>query len=96
MLLSPWVDMSDARASQGVNAQYDYLPPDLIELFALLICQGDAHRIDKDNGAAEHSPPIHPNDPRVSPINGDLSGLPPMLIHVGQCEVSSPFSITKP
>jgi epsilon-lactone hydrolase len=30
---------------------------------------------------------IQLSDPRVSPINADLSGLPPMLIHVGDHEV---------
>jgi len=27
-----------------------------------------------------------PSDPVISPINSDLSNLPPMLVHVGQCE----------
>ena len=34
VLLSPWVDLIDARRSTRINAKYDYLPRDLIEMFA--------------------------------------------------------------
>ncbi|MDQ4112715.1 MAG: alpha/beta hydrolase, partial [Actinomycetota bacterium] len=39
-------------------------------------------------------PDGHVNDPHVSPNSGDLSGLPPVLIHVGDCEVLLSHSTT--
>ena len=30
---------------------------------------------------------IHPCDPRVSPVRGDLSGLPPTLVHASEAEM---------
>ena len=52
-------------------AQYDYLPINRIEFFAK-IAAGEGRAL---------------NDPSVSPSYADLSGLPPTLVHAGECEV---------
>jgi acetyl esterase/lipase len=117
VLLSPWVDMTDTRPSQTKHEQYDYLPHDLVELFAAASCEGEAATsqglgfarafsksgsataladADGNNGGGSSPAPsssgpvaVDRADPSVSPIYGDLSRLPPMLIHVGQCEVGA-------
>jgi acetyl esterase/lipase len=30
---------------------------------------------------------VRPTDPRISPLRGDLSGLPPILVHASECEM---------
>ena len=50
-LISPWVDLTDSRRSTRINAKYDYLPRDLIELFADLVS--------RDNRSDPLFSPIH-------------------------------------
>jgi acetyl esterase/lipase len=40
-----------------------------------------------DRMAAHYLGGTDPKHPGVSPIFGDLRGLPPLLIHVGECEI---------
>ena len=51
VLVSPWVDLTDSRRSTRINAKYDYLPRDLIELFADLVS--------RDNRSDPLFSPIH-------------------------------------
>ncbi len=61
-------------------------------------CSGDSYKTQKENDPwltpevmyvtwKQYAPDLDPKLPLVSPIYGDLSGLPPMLIHVGEHEV---------
>jgi acetyl esterase/lipase len=71
--LSPAVDLADLRSSWDVNGPFDYLTPIRDHVLTLL--------------PAYLGPEGDPRLPLVSPINGDLAGLPPLLIHVGGREV---------
>ncbi|MBI5608536.1 MAG: alpha/beta hydrolase fold domain-containing protein, partial [Deltaproteobacteria bacterium] len=71
-LLSPAVDLADQRPSWEHNLPYDYLSPMVVHLEGFVPSYlGDAD----------------PALPLASPIRGDLAGLPPLLIHVGEREV---------
>ena len=69
-LMSPWVDLSMSMPSHQSNAAYDYL--------GTLGHQGE--------WGAAYAGELGVSDPRVSPLLADLSGLPPLLIHVGGAE----------
>lgn len=76
ILMSPWVDLTLSCDSWETNKEFDYLPRP---------------------GAGNHMNPINaylgPNmdkylmHPYVSPLFGDMHGLPPMLIQSGDAEV---------
>ncbi len=68
---SPWVDLSCRSASLDTNDRR----------CAMLF--GDSVR----RGAQLYLDGADPYDPLVSPVYADLSGLPPLLIHVSDCEV---------
>jgi len=112
MLCSPWVDLiigsHDERPSTWRNAPVDYLPEDLIDLFARCAC-GEAGEAGEAAApppglaaapapaaapaaapapaAAAAAPALTRDDPRCSPLHASLDGLPPLLIHAGECEV---------
>lgn len=71
ILLSPWVDLTCSRPSVERNARFDW----------------------GDGGYLKHWVPLYlpakvfADDPRVSPLYADLSGLPPMQLHVGTAEL---------
>lgn len=69
-LISPWTDMTCSGLSRITHRKIDPLIP--------------AHRI-KDV-AHMYAGGISLSDPRLSPLFADLSGLPPILIHVGEKE----------
>ncbi len=69
--LSPWTDLSCTGASLKTNEKAD---PML-----------SSRSIDKLAGAYYGS--ASPTNPLVSPIYGDLSGLPPLLIYVSNTEI---------
>lgn len=70
-LVSPWVDLAEGGMSYGLKAESD------------IYCSVPGLR----QGAATYLAGADPRDPRASPLFGDLSGLPPILIHVGSEEV---------
>lgn len=71
--LSPCVDLAQRGDSMRTRADADpYLSPD-----------GLAATVRRYFAGAEHDL----LDPRVSPLYGDLAGLPPVLIHVGDDEI---------
>ena len=71
VLFSPWVDLKGGGASVAENSARD---PMIV---------GD--KITK--GAALYLAGADPEEPFASPLYGDLSALPPTLIHVGSDEV---------
>ncbi|TKY86956.1 hypothetical protein EX895_003633 [Sporisorium graminicola] len=76
MLFSPWVDLTMSCDSWDTNAEFDYLPmpksgDHMNPVFAYL-----GENIDK-----------YLTHPYVSPLFGDLHGLPPLLIQCGDAEV---------
>lgn len=71
LLLSPWTDLTGSGASLQANSE------------ACAFFTGDMIR----NGADHYVAEADASDPFVSPLFGDLSGLPPMRIYVGNTEV---------
>lgn len=71
VLLSPWTDLSCSLPAMKENASKD---PMLDPILALERARSYAGSLDL-------------RDPAVSPLYGDLSGLPPLLIHVGSDEI---------
>ena len=70
-LISPWVDLEMTGASIDAKDAIDPL----------------IHRAYLEMLAQAYLPPgIDRKDPRVSPLHGDLSGLPPILVQVGSAE----------
>ena len=69
--LSPWVDMEMTGESHKAKADVDAI----IEKGVL------------EQMAKAYAGDSSPNDPFISPIHSDLSGLPPMLIQAGTAEV---------
>jgi epsilon-lactone hydrolase len=69
--LSPWTDLAMTGQSLRMNARRD---PSLVPERAQSFAR---HYL----GSAD------PRDPHVSPLYGDLTGLPPSLIHVGSDEI---------
>ncbi|MDZ7685655.1 MAG: alpha/beta hydrolase [Gammaproteobacteria bacterium] len=71
ILLSPWCDLSMSGDSISLNAESD----SMLAVGGLKKC-AEAYLGDRDRRA-----------PFASPLFGDLSGLPPMLIQVGSTEI---------
>lgn len=71
VLLSPWIDLSCSLPAMRENAAKD---PMLDPILAL-------------DRARSYAGILDLRDPAVSPLYGDLSGLPPLLIHVGSDEI---------
>ncbi|MFJ9371618.1 alpha/beta hydrolase [Nocardia sp. NPDC101769] len=71
IVMSPWVDLTNTRASRATRAAADpaLTPRDL------------------EACAAYYAGTADPADPLVSPLFGDLEGLPPLLIQVGSDEI---------
>lgn len=79
VLISPWVDLDEHDAaeapwgSRSANSKWDFLPRDLIDLFS-------AETTSFDDADGPYFYRRHASDP-------ELKRLPPLLVHVGQCEV---------
>ncbi|MGD2076904.1 MAG: alpha/beta hydrolase [Chloroflexota bacterium] len=71
LLLSPWVDLMADGGSRVDKAKSDYV-----------LSTADLHR-----GATLYLNGADPRTPLASPICGDLTGLPPLLIQVGSDEI---------
>ena len=69
--LSPWTDLTNSGESWESNAQVDTL------------CWKEAQTIFSKYYAGENDPAL----PLISPLFGDLQGLPPLLIYVGGDEL---------
>ncbi len=69
--LSPWADLSFSGDSMQANAKADSI-----------LCRESLAWLGE-----QYLADLAPNDPRVSPIFADLTGLPPLLIQVGSDEV---------
>lgn len=69
--LSPWVDMEGLGKSMTTNAEVD----------------PNFQREEVLEGAKAYLGGAHPRTPLAAPLHADLSGLPPLLIHVGSSEV---------
>ena len=69
--LSPWTDLNNSGDSWTSNAKKDNL------------CWRDAQNVFSQYYAGEHNL----DDPLVSPLKGDLKGLPPLLIFAGENEL---------
>ncbi len=72
ILMSPWTDMTASGESYKFNYEND-------PLFG----GSEDSMIWNREYAADHDP----TDPLLSPLFGDFSGFPPMLIQVGDCEM---------
>ncbi len=70
-VMSPWTDLTLSGASMDSRATHDPL----------------LSRKTLDEAAVNYVGPHDRADPRISPLKGDLSGLPPVLLHVGEDEV---------
>lgn len=70
-LISPWVDLTMSGETITTNARRDALLP----------------RRGLDHAVQAYSAALGVDDPVCSPINADLEGLPPMLIHAGGNEL---------
>jgi monoterpene epsilon-lactone hydrolase len=71
VLLSPWTDLACSGASHATEGERDPFCSTGMLAQAAVAYASDA--------------PL--TDPRISPLYADLSGLPPVLVHVGECEV---------
>ncbi len=69
-LFSPALDLTGGSASLHLNAERDAM----------------FHGPSLEHLAAAYLAGADPNDPRASPLLADLSGLPPLLVHVGESE----------
>ncbi|MEL6347735.1 MAG: alpha/beta hydrolase [Myxococcota bacterium] len=69
--LSPWLDLTASSPSHDQNFQTDYVA-------------AGGNLMDY---ARQYAGDLPLDDPRVSPIFGDLHGLPPLLLHAGEAEV---------
>ncbi|MCR5166501.1 MAG: alpha/beta hydrolase [Oscillospiraceae bacterium] len=74
VLISPWVDVT--MSNPEINAIEDSDP--LLSRYGLKV-DGEIF-----------SQPHDPNEPLISPVNGDLQGLPPMLVICGTNEIIYP------
>lgn len=70
VLLSPWTDLACTGESWDINAEYEAGMPK-----EALVWMANVYSKDEN-----------PKNPLVSPLYGNLEGLPPMLIHAGNCE----------
>jgi epsilon-lactone hydrolase len=71
VLLSPWTDLTGSGASMQQNVRRDSMLP--------------AHRI--ADAAHIYAPDRDLVDPDISPLFGDLTGLPPLALHAGSIEI---------
>ena len=71
VLLSPWLDLTHSGETIGTRAQRD----PMLNAPWLDAC------------ARRHAGGVPLADPRISPLFGELKGLPPMMIHVGSEEI---------
>jgi monoterpene epsilon-lactone hydrolase len=71
VLLSPWTDLACSGASHTTEGERD--PFCSTGMLA--------------QAAAAYAGDVPLTDPRISPLYADLSGLPPILVHVGDAEV---------
>jgi len=71
VLLSPWADLTGSGESMQINAASDAMLP------------GERMPEAAHLYAGEHNL----RDWRISPLFGDYSGLPPLMIHVGSTEI---------
>ena len=69
--MSPWTDLTQSGDSITSRAKHD-------PVLDVALLDGAARRY-----LGSHDP----SDPRASPLNGDLAGLPPVLLHVGDDEI---------
>jgi len=70
--LSPWADLTQSGATIAEKAAVDPM----------------VHAEDLDRWAAAYAGNgVDTSDPRLSPVFGDLTGLPPLLVEVGTAEV---------
>lgn len=74
LLQSPWVDLGTSQTSRTSNKEKDQILGRTAPLYPEIL---------KPSYAGSHSV----DDPRLSPINGNLAGLPPMLIQTGGNEI---------
>lgn len=73
VLLSPWLDLTMGGASYAVLAEQDiFSKPEQLKAMARTYL------------GREHTPA----DPAASPVLGDLSGLPPILVHAGGADIT--------
>jgi acetyl esterase/lipase len=70
-LISPWCDLTGLGEVSDVALDVDFLRPEQIEMFTSSYVPDAARR----------------SEPHCSPVSADLSGLPPLLIQVGECEI---------
>src|SRR6202795_30647 len=70
-VMSPWIDLTLTSDSMGARAKHD----PLLTRDAL------------DGARQLYLGQVNATDPRISPLYGDLAGLPPVLIHVGEDEI---------
>ena len=70
-LFSPWTDLACTGETLRTNSARD----------AMFSGKGMERAVDP------YLAGVDPRDPMASPLYGDLAGLPPLLIHVGDCEV---------
>ena len=75
VLLSPWVELDDADIAAEA-AKGNMMPAhDYLPRDALIMIS----KLVCGN--------LSPKDPRINPMNADVTGLPPILIHVGELEL---------
>jgi acetyl esterase/lipase len=70
-LFSPWVDLTHAGKSMLINAKVEPMLPVVMLQRSADIYAAGANK----------------NDPLISPIFTDMTGFPPMIIHVGSTEI---------
>lgn len=71
VLFSPWTDLTGAGETMTANAASDAM----------------FNRDSIIGGAPKYIGDLDPKDPRVSPLYGDLSGLPPLLVFASDSEM---------
>lgn len=74
LLQSPWVDLGTSHESIVSNSEKDQILGSAAPLYPEILNPSYAGSLSVD-------------DPRLSPINGNLAGLPPMLIQTGGNEI---------
>jgi epsilon-lactone hydrolase len=87
-LLSPWVRLRTASPSTWSNLRYDWATSAIaVERWrAWYLCGQDRIPVEEPPRSTPLGPATHEN-PLVSPILGELRGLPPLLVHVGGAEL---------
>ncbi len=86
--ISPWCDLSLVGESYEDNERTDpALTRTRLEFFTDCYLFGDNSPSDKLGKHTSRSDNEKKRNPYVSPVYGDLRGLPPSLILVGECEI---------